>query len=220
MCSSDLEAILGTTAFKEGGLWEWKAKSAVPITAANAGFTQPIQRAMPHMEDLDSFVPSITVSAFLHAILPRHDEYYSLLSDLALAAAGRSDRLNAILLFVGPPKTGKSTLLEWIEATFGESAGKFDISEALAYSGHGSPAARQVWKKALEFKNIAVCHEPAQHGSLKREGPMTFAGQAIQNMCQRLKCQMVDVVQAPPPPPSVACTCSPTLSRSSDAGCG
>ena len=201
------EAILGTTAFKEGGLWEWKAKRAVPITAGNAGFTQPIQRAMPNMEDLDSFEPSFIVSYFLETILPLNHERYSLLSDLALAAAGRSDRLNAILLFIGSPKTGKSTLMEWTAATFGDSVGKFDISEALAYGGHGMPAARQVWKKALEFKNIALCHEPAQHGSLKQEGPMTFAGQAIKNMCLRVKCHMVTVVQAPPPL-SVACTCA------------
>ena len=190
--------ILGTTAFKEGGLWDWEAKRAVPITAANAGFTQPIQRPMPNMEDLGSFKPSGTVEGFLWNIA-RGDVLNSLLSDLALAAAGRSDRLAAILLFIGPPRTGKTTLLAWIEATFGESVSKFDISEALAYSGHGAPAERQVWRRALEFKNIAVCDEPAQHGRME-EGPMTFAGQAIKSMCPRKKLHTV-IVQAPPHPP-------------------
>ena len=193
------EKIPGTTAFKKGGLWEWEAKRIVPITASNAGFTQPIQRAMPNMENLSSFELSSTSRGFLYGTLPRDDaERVSLLSDLALAAAGRIDRLAATLFFIGPPRTGKTTFLECVKATFGESVGTFDVSEALAYSGHGAPAARQQWKKDLEFKNIAVCDEPAQHGRM-HEGPMTFAGQAIKTLCPRVLSRTVTVQATPPP---------------------
>ena len=200
--SHQLMKIAGTTAFKDK-LWNWKSKSAFDITADNAGFTPPIQRNLPKtVDNLEQFQEGDTLRTFLSETISDKDELRVLLSDLALAASGRSDLLEAIIFFVGPPRTGKSTLLKLVQQTFGEAVGTFDASTALAWASTGNPMKKDNWKADVQFKNIAVCDEPKGHGKLV-EGPATFDGQAIKTLCPR-QLDVAVTIQARPHPATSA----------------
>lgn len=202
--SHQLKKIAGTTAFKDK-LWNWNSKRAFDITADNAGFTPPIQRDLPKLflDNLEQFQEGDTLRTFLSETIPDKDELRVLLSDLALAASGHSDRLEAIIFFVGPPRTGKSTLLKLVDLTFGNAVGKFDASTALAWATKGDPMKKDTWKADVEFKNIAVCDEPKSYGKLE-ERPALFDGQAIKNLTPRMNDVEATIKARPHPATSAA----------------
>ena len=176
---------VGKTSFKGGQAWDWEKRRIIQVSKKTAGLVRPIDREIPRdlLDNLENFsLPDDNIlMRFLKSIMPIDDERDALLSDLALAAAGRSDKLAAIILLIGPPNAGKSLLLNLVRAAIGPYAKVFQLAELTA--AHTKLKDSGAWKVSLQGAAMGVCSDTKEKDATT--GNVIFDGAALTYMFDR-----------------------------------